>query len=257
MWDCGAAFSGSRVAATRPTPVPTLRQRQVTPLAMPPTDNSPKTPRPLPPAPLPSHSRPVPLPQSHTAPAPLLLPLRNNVESGRATHARTAFGRVMPWRVMLSSPLQIMSVMDVGDGTFQFLFLRGGAERTKNTQIWGVFCPICLKCFLTNFCRNRRLDADPAYLSVDEGGADNEDDVGPFDCPERSANCHPQLGVGSKACQQGQDLPDASKRKWFLLGGSQTFWPADPTTCSSIRSGHSKSVCSEDWRRVRRRCLRH
>ena len=36
FWDCEAAFSGSRVAATRPTPAPTLQQRQVTLLAMPP-----------------------------------------------------------------------------------------------------------------------------------------------------------------------------------------------------------------------------
>ena len=41
---------------------------------------------------------------------------------------------------------------------------------------------------MTNFCRNRRLDADPAYLAIDEGGADNEDNVGPFDCPEGLTN---------------------------------------------------------------------
>ena len=29
---------------------------------------------------------------------------------------------------MLLSPLQIMSVMDIGDGTFEFLFLRGGGK---------------------------------------------------------------------------------------------------------------------------------
>eukprot|EP00913_Durusdinium_trenchii_P020437 g19199.t1 len=32
------------------------------------------------------------------------------------------------------------------------------------------------------------LDADPAYHAADEGGADNEDDVGPFDCPEGLTN---------------------------------------------------------------------
>ena len=62
--------------------------------------------------PLPSHSRPVPPPQSHTAPAPLPPPLRNNVESGRATHARTAFGRAMPWRVNAIKP----AANYVGDG---------------------------------------------------------------------------------------------------------------------------------------------
>ena len=34
---------------------------------------------------------------------------------------------------MLLSPLQIMSVMDIGDGTFEFFFLQGGAGRTENT----------------------------------------------------------------------------------------------------------------------------
>ena len=62
--------------------------------------------------PLPSHSRPVPPPQSHTPPAPLPPPLRNNVESGRATHARTAFGRAMPWRVNAIKP----AANYVGDG---------------------------------------------------------------------------------------------------------------------------------------------
>ena len=32
------------------------------------------------------------------------------------------------------------------------------------------------------------MDADPAYHAADEGGADNEDDVGPFECPEGLTN---------------------------------------------------------------------
>ena len=82
-----------------------------------------------------------------------------------ATHAKTAFSRASLERI-LSSPLEIMSVMDIGDGTFEFFFLQGGGRADgkmhKQCCFWGVFHPICLQCFLTNFCGNRPLDADPA-----------------------------------------------------------------------------------------------
>ena len=44
---------------------------------------------------------------------------------------------------MLLSPLQIMSVMDIGDGTFEFFFLQGGRGRADgkyiNDIIFGAF----------------------------------------------------------------------------------------------------------------------
>jgi len=43
---------------------------------------------------------------------------------------------------MLLSPLQIMSVMDIGDGTFEFFFYRGGGRadgKYINDIFWGRF----------------------------------------------------------------------------------------------------------------------